>query len=63
MEQNQDVRWASKLKVLKENTEHHVKEEEDSMFPKGREVLLESELQSAVEQFEARKKEQPAKAG
>ena len=63
VEQNQDVRWAAKLKVLKETTEHHLKEEEDSMFPKGREVLLESELQGAVEQFEARKKEQLAKAG
>lgn len=29
----------AKLKVMKENVEHHIKEEEDEMFPKARELL------------------------
>lgn len=30
--------WQPKVKVLKENTEHHVKEEETELFPKVRQI-------------------------
>jgi hemerythrin-like domain-containing protein len=36
--------WTAKLKVLQENVEHHVEEEESEMFPKAREVLSEDEI-------------------
>lgn len=30
--------WQPKIKVLQENTEHHIKEEEDELFPKVRQI-------------------------
>lgn len=30
--------WAPKIKVLQENTEHHIHEEEDELFPKVRKI-------------------------
>jgi hemerythrin-like domain-containing protein len=30
--------WAPKIKVLQENTEHHIEEEEDELFPKVRKI-------------------------
>jgi hemerythrin-like domain-containing protein len=36
--------WTAKLKVLKENVEHHVEEEEGEMFQKARQVLSEDEI-------------------
>lgn len=40
-----DERWGPKLKVLKENIEHHIEEEEDSMFPTARSVLSRADLE------------------
>jgi hypothetical protein len=40
----QDERWAAKLKVLKENVEHHIEEEEGEMFKKARSVFDKHEL-------------------
>ncbi|HEY9404364.1 MAG TPA: hemerythrin domain-containing protein [Pyrinomonadaceae bacterium] len=37
--------WTAKLKVLKENVEHHVEEEEDDMFKSAREVLSTEQLE------------------
>ncbi|MDQ1523841.1 MAG: hypothetical protein QOE47_1765, partial [Pyrinomonadaceae bacterium] len=37
--------WTAKLKVLKENVEHHVEEEEGDMFKKAREVLSKEQLE------------------
>jgi|SRR5688572_1980818 len=34
-----DERWGAKFKVLKENIEHHIEEEERRMFPAARAVL------------------------
>ncbi|HEY1403640.1 MAG TPA: hemerythrin domain-containing protein [Pyrinomonadaceae bacterium] len=36
--------WTAKLKVLKENVEHHVEEEEGDMFKSAREVLGQEQL-------------------
>ena len=48
--------WAAKLKVLQENVEHHVEEEEGEMFQKARQVLSEEEINSLGEQMEEEKK-------
>jgi hemerythrin-like domain-containing protein len=36
--------WTAKFKVLMENVEHHVEEEEGEMFQKARQVLEEEEI-------------------
>lgn len=38
--------WEAKLTVLKEDVEHHVKEEEGELFPKVREILPAAELKT-----------------
>jgi len=40
-----DEQWGAKLKVLKESLEHHIEEEEGTMFPIARQVLSGEELQ------------------
>ena len=40
-----DEQWGAKFKVLKESLEHHIKEEEGTMFPAARKVLSAQELQ------------------
>jgi hemerythrin-like domain-containing protein len=47
--------WTAKLKVLKENVEHHVEEEEEEMFQKARQVLSEDDINSLGEQMEQMK--------
>lgn len=39
-----DERWGAKFKVLKENIEHHIEEEEDDMFRKARRIFDREEL-------------------
>jgi hemerythrin-like domain-containing protein len=41
-----DETWAAKFKVMKENIEHHIEEEEGEMFPKARQVFEKDELES-----------------
>jgi len=48
--------WTAKLKVLKENVEHHVEEEEEEMFQKARQVLSEDEINRLGAQMEEEKK-------
>jgi len=50
-----DERWGPKLKVLKENIEHHIEEEEDKMFPTARSVLSRAELENLGVRMEALK--------
>ena len=39
-----DEQWGAKFKVLKENLEHHIQEEEGEMFRTARAVLSREEL-------------------
>lgn len=41
----------AKMKVLKENVEHHIQEEEEKMFPKARELLGAEKLTSLGEEM------------
>ena len=47
--------WTAKLKVLQENVEHHVEEEETDMFKSAREVLEKSQLVELGVQMAAEK--------
>jgi hemerythrin-like domain-containing protein len=40
-----DEMWAAKFKVMKENIEHHIEEEEGTMFPKARSAFDDQELE------------------
>jgi hypothetical protein len=51
-------RWSAKLKVLKENVEHHVEEEEGEMFKSTREVLSKEQIEDLGTRMEAEKKRQ-----
>ena len=52
-----DETYDMKIKVLKEDVEHHVKEEEGEMFPDAKKFLGESRLVELGAQLEARKQE------
>lgn len=58
--------WAAKLKVLQENVEHHVEEEEGEMFQKARQVIDEeqiNELGTRMEELKMQLKQQSKTAG
>jgi hemerythrin-like domain-containing protein len=40
-----DETWAAKFKVMKENIEHHIEEEEGDMFKQARQVFSDDELE------------------
>ena len=50
-----DERWGAKFKVLKENIEHHIEEEEGDMFRTARSVLGREQLESIGLRMEALK--------
>jgi hemerythrin superfamily protein len=52
-----DETWDMKIKVLKEDVEHHVKEEEGEMFPDAKKLLGEKRLAELGDQLEARKQQ------
>jgi len=57
-------KFEPKLKVLKENVEHHAEEEEEGkMFPKLRQLMKREELEQLGQDLEAAKKTQLKKAG
>ena len=51
-------KWGAKLKVLQENVEHHVEEEEGEMFKSARKVLSAEQAEELGLRLEAAKKEQ-----
>jgi hemerythrin superfamily protein len=52
-----DETWGAKAKVMKENIEHHIEEEEGEMFQKSRQVFDRQELEELGKAMEARKAE------
>jgi hypothetical protein len=52
-----DEQWGPKAKVMKENIEHHIEEEEGDMFTKARQVFDKGELEELGAQMAARKKD------
>ena len=55
-----DETYDAKVRVLMENVRHHVKEEENELFPEVRKVMGRKLLQDLGEQMEAAKKEAPS---
>ena len=53
----EDESWGAKAKVMKENVEHHMEEEEGEMFQKARQVFDKEELDELGTQMEQRKGE------
>lgn len=47
--------WTAKLKVLKENVEHHVEEEEKEMFVSARKVLSEEQIEELGSRMQTEK--------
>ena len=55
--------WGPKAKVMIENIEHHIEEEEGDMFVKARQVLDRAELEALGSAMAARKAELTSEAG
>jgi hypothetical protein len=52
-----DETWGAKAKVMQENVEHHMEEEEGEMFEKARQVFDKDELELLGTRMERRKTE------
>lgn len=50
-----DESWGPKAKVMKENIEHHIEEEEGEMFVKTRQVFDEDALEELGQRMQARR--------
>ena len=50
--------WTAKLKVLKENVEHHVEEEEGEMFKEARSILSTEQIEELGDSLQAEKQQQ-----
>lgn len=57
-----DPRWGARLKVLKELIEHHIAEEESTVFDAARSILDEERAVEVAKRFKEMKKEAPAHA-
>jgi iron-sulfur cluster repair protein YtfE (RIC family) len=53
-----DESWGAKLKVLQENVEHHVEEEEGEMFKKARKILSQQQIDELGTKMEAARQAQ-----
>jgi len=58
-----DETWGPKAKVMIENIEHHIEEEEGDMFVKARQVFDRAELQQLGDAMAERKREAQAASG
>jgi hemerythrin superfamily protein len=54
--------WQPKIKVLQENTEHHIEEEEGSLFPKVRKIWDTRKREEVGRQMQQRKTERQKQA-
>ena len=52
-----DEKWGAKFKVIKENLEHHIEEEEGEMFKQAKQVFEPGELDALGESMMTRKQE------
>jgi hemerythrin-like domain-containing protein len=59
---NADEEWQAKAKVLQENVEHHVQEEETELFKKARRALSKEEVEELGQQLEIEKAHKQAAA-
>ena len=59
----EDETWGPKAKVMIENIEHHIEEEEGEMFQKARQVFDRDELDQLGRAMEARRTEAMESAG
>ena len=57
-----DDEWEAQAKVLKENVEHHVEEEENELFEKAESALSETDIEALGEQMEAEKERKQGSA-
>jgi hemerythrin-like domain-containing protein len=57
-----DLRWSARLKVLKELVEHHIEEEETTVFDLARSLMDEERATEVGRRFKELKKEAPAHA-
>ena len=57
-----DPRWSARLKVLKELIEHHIEEEESTVFDVARSLMDEDRAVEVARRFKELKKEAPAHA-
>lgn len=48
-------KWMAKFKVLQENVEHHLEEEEGQLFPKAQQIVRGEQAEQLAEEFENRK--------
>ena len=48
-------KWIGKMTVIKENLEHHIKEEENELFSKAQELIASNEAQELLEAYLAEK--------
>ena len=58
-----DETWGPKAKVMKENIEHHIEEEEGEMFKAARQVFEKEELEDLGTRMEERKKSAAQETG
>ena len=55
--------WEAQAKVLQENVEHHVEEEENELFPKASSALSREEIETLGEQMESEKQRMQRRGG
>jgi hemerythrin superfamily protein len=60
-----DEAWEPKIKVLQENTEHHIEEEEGELFPKVRKIWdrdMREDIGKQMQEMKAQRQKTPSRA-